>query len=145
MNLKNYTTEVPASKSIAAIESLLVNFGARNIMKEYGPSSNVVAIAFILEMDGMKLPFRLPANVQNVYLWLKKQKPKSSDKLLLAQAERICWKQQCEWVHLQLSLIEINQAEVLELFFPLLYDVKKNLTYYQQVKENKFKALISNE
>ena len=35
MNLKNYTTEVHATKSIDGIEKLLVEFGASNIMKEY--------------------------------------------------------------------------------------------------------------
>jgi hypothetical protein len=92
----------------------------------------------------MKLPFRLPANVKNVYLWLKKNKPKAADKLLLARAERICWKQQHEWVHLQLSLIEIDQAEVLELFFPRLYDIQKGVTYYEQLKQGKFKGLLNN-
>jgi len=55
MNLKNYTTEVPASRSIEAIEKLLVYFGSTNIMKVYGPAGKVSAISFIVEMDGMKL------------------------------------------------------------------------------------------
>jgi hypothetical protein len=44
-----------------------------------------------LEMDGLKLPFRLQANLKNVYLWLKKNRPKAADKVLIAQAERVCW------------------------------------------------------
>jgi hypothetical protein len=50
MNLKNYKTEVPASRSIEPIEKLLVNFGAKSIMKEYGPTRGVAAVAFILDM-----------------------------------------------------------------------------------------------
>jgi hypothetical protein len=142
MNLKNYSTEVPASRSIENIEKLLVGFGSTNIMKEYGPTGSVAAISFIVEMDGMKLPFRLPAKVKECYTWLRKQRPKSSDKILLAQAERVVWKQIHEWVHMQLSMIELNQAEKLEMFFPFLHDIKKGTTYYQGLKESKFKQLL---
>ena len=142
MNLKNYTTEVPANRSIENIEKLLVSAGATNIMKEYGPSGNCSALSFILVMKNMKLPFRLPAKVQNVFVWLKKRKPQTSDKNLLAQAERIAWKQQYDWVHLQLTLIELDQAEKLELFLPYLYDIQKGETYYEKIKAGGFKALL---
>lgn len=142
VNIKNYTTTVPASKSIANIEKLLVQFGSKNIMKEYGPAGNVAAISFIIETDGMKLPFKLPAKVQECYVWLKKKRPQSGDKVLLDQAEHIVWKILYEWVHIQLSMLEPKQAEVLELFFPYLHDIQSNTTYYQQLKQNKFKALL---
>lgn len=142
MNLRNYTTEVPAQRSIENIEKLLVGFGATNIMKEYDQSSKCAAISFIVPMNNMMLPFRLPANMDKVFRWLKKAKPKSSDKILIAQAERIGWKMQHEWVHLQLSLIELEQAEKLELFLPYLYDVQKKETYYQKLKASGFKALL---
>ncbi|MFT3704687.1 MAG: hypothetical protein QM802_20145 [Agriterribacter sp.] len=142
MNIKNYTTEVPAVRSIAAIEQLLVGFGSTNIMKEYGPAGRVAAISFMVEMDGMKLPFQLPVKVQDCYVWLKKRKAKTNDKTLLEQAERIAWKQMHELIHIQLSHIELNQAEKLELFLPYLYDVSKRETYYQKVKSGGFKALL---
>lgn len=143
MNLKNYTTEVPAVRSIEAIEKLLIGFGSTNIMKEYGPGGKVAAISFIVEMDGMKLPFRLPAKVDEGYKWFKKQRPKATEKTLREQSERMVWKQLHEWVFIQLSMIELNQAEKLEVFFPYLHDVQKGTTYYQQIKEGKFKALLT--
>jgi hypothetical protein len=143
MNLKNYTTEVPASRSIEYIERLLVSFGASNIMKQY-ENGMCIAISFIIEMDGMKLPFRLPGKADKVYQWLRKKKPNSKDQTLKEQAARIAWKQQHEWVHLQLSMIEIEQAEKLELFFPYLYDVQSNETYYEKLKQGNFKALLTN-
>jgi hypothetical protein len=142
INLKNYTTEVPAARSIENIEKLLASFGASNTMREYAPDQTVAALSFIVDMNGMKLPFRLPAKLPNVYKWLRKKKPNSAEKTVREQAYRIAWKTQHEWVHLQLTLIELDQAEKLELFLPYLYDVQKQETYYQKIKGGGFKALL---
>ena len=75
INIKNYTTEVAASKSIEGIERLLIDFGATNIMKEYGSGGRITTISFIIVIENMRLPFRLPAKVQEVFVWLKKEIP----------------------------------------------------------------------
>ena len=147
MNLKNYTTEVPASRSQDYIEKLLVEFGASNIMKEYAdlanlPGKRCTTISFIIEIDGYKLPFRIDAKVINVAAWLRRKKPNSTTKTIHEQAERIAWKQQYELLHLQLGQIEMTQLEKLEVFFPYLYDVQNQKTYYEKVKEGNFKALM---
>lgn len=147
MNLKNYTTEVPAVRSQDNIEKLLIEFGASNIMKEYVTVPNLAGkrcatIAFIVEIDGYKLPFRLDAKVTNVAAWLRRKKPSSTAKTIHEQAERIAWKQQYELLHLQLGQIEMTQLEKLEVFFPYLYDIQQNKTYYEKVKEGNFKALL---
>ncbi len=144
MNLKNYTTEVPSNRSIENIEKLLVDFGATNIMKEYGPAGRCAALSFIVEMNGMKLPFRLPGKVDAGYVWLKKKYPKSADKRLLEQAERMIWKQLYDWVFLQLCQIELSQMEKLEAFFPYLYDIQNRVTYYDKMKAGEFKGLLLN-
>lgn len=146
IKLKNYTTEVPASRSIEYIEKLLVDFDASNIMKEYEelqpmPGKICSSISFIIEVEGMRLPFRLPANVHKVAAWLKKQKPNTNQKTIAEQANRIAWKQQYEILHLQLGQIEMNQLERLEVFFPYLYDIQNRQTYYQKIKEGGFKQL----
>lgn len=146
MNLKNYTTEVPANRSIDSIEKLLIDLRCTNIMKEYEhPSGRCKALSFILEVDGMKLPFKLPANTEKVFKWLKKKKPTGNEKNLREQAERIGWKQQFELLHLQLSMIEMNQLETLEALLPILYDVKADKTYYDKIKDGGYKALIENQ
>lgn len=147
VKLKNYSTEVPAIRSIENIEKLLVDFGAKNTMKEYAPIKDLpgqfcIAISFIIEIEGMKLPFKLPAKIHNVIKWLKGQRPKSSEKAIAEQAMRIAWKQQHEILHLQLGQIEMDQIEKLEMLFPYLYDIKTNKTYYEQVKAGGFKALM---
>src|SRR5688572_30565455 len=147
MNLKNYTTEVPAVRSISYIEELLVSFGASNIMKEYKDFPHLVgkrcaAISFMITIDGTPLPFKLPAKVDNVQKWLLNKKPNSKEKTCWEQAERIAWKQQHEMLHLQLSQIEIQQVEKLEALFPYLYDIKRNETYYEKIKASGIQNLL---
>lgn len=149
INLKNYTTEVAATKSIEMIEKLLVDFGAFNIMKEYTEMKPLVgrrcsSISFIIEVDGMRLPFKLPTKVEQTAKWLRKQKPNSTDKTILEQSERIAWKQQYEILHLQLGQIIMGQLEKLEALFPYLLSTAENKTYYQKLKEGNFKALLLN-
>lgn len=141
MNLKNYTTTVPASRSIEYIEKLLAEAGATRIMKEYS-SGSCSFISFAIDVNGMTMPFQLPGKVMECYLWMKNKRRNSNDKLLLAQAERIVWKQMHEWVFLQLSLIELGQMEKLEAFFPYLYDMNNQKTFYNRVKEGGYKALL---
>jgi hypothetical protein len=141
IRLRNYTTEVPASRSIENIEKLLVAAGASNIMKGY-ESGNCISISFILTVNSMKVPFQLPAKVQKVYMWLKKEYPTRKQPVLQAQAERIAWKLQHEWLHLQLSLNEIDQAELLELLLPYVYDVQRNETFYSKIKSGGYKAML---
>ena len=141
MNLKNYTTEVPASRSIEAIEKLLFEFGATNVMKT-AEAGKVRSISFIVDVDGHKLPFRLPGKVKEAFTWLRRKKPNSKDETILAQAERMVWKQLHEWVHLQLSQIELSQMERLEAFFPYLYDVQSEETYFERVKKGGLQNLL---
>ena len=146
INLKNYTTEVPAVRSIDNIERLLVSFGAHNIMKQYAeiqpiPGKICIALSFIIEVDGVKMPFKLPANVHKVAIWLRKQKRNSTDKWVSEQSNRIAWKMQFEILHLQLSQIEMEQVEVLEILLPYVYDIANDKTYYQKIKDGGFKQL----
>lgn len=142
MNLKNYTTEVTAAKSIDAIERLLIDFGATNIMKEYSADRKIESISFIVECKDMKLPFRLPAKTKAIYKWLKKKRPNTQEKTLMEQAERICWKQMWEWIYINLCLIELEQVEKLEALFPYLYDVQARQTWFEKTAKENFKALL---
>lgn len=143
MNLKNYTTEVPASRSIGYIEDLLIDFGASNINKTF-ENGTCSAISFIIKIDNNNVPFRLPVNVKGVFIWLRKKKPSSKEGLIMQQAERIAWKQQHELLHIQLSLIETGQMEKMEALLPFLMNIATDKTFYQEAKEKKFAGLLSN-
>lgn len=101
MNLKNYTSEVPAARSISRIEEKLVEIGAKNINKEYNDDKSLKGIKFLIDVNGQTIAFELPAKVSTVFkvLWEEVKRPNAGTKdRVRAQAERTAWKLISDWV-----------------------------------------------
>ena len=146
MPLKNYTSSVPAIRSIAQIEAKLASKGARQILKEYDVEGHVTSIAFILEIEGVELPFKLPARIENCETILKgdlspRARPETVKKVP-AQAERTAWKIVLDWVEVQMSMIELAQVEFLEIFLPYLFNAGTKQTYFETIKEKGIRKLL---
>jgi hypothetical protein len=142
--IKNYTSEVSAIKSINHIEKRLVDNKARNIMKIYSDAGSLTGVAFIVNVNGVDMPFKLPARVENVEKVLMKQysRPrKDTARIVMDQAVRTAWKILADWVDIQMSLVELDQAEIVEVFMPYLYNHKKETTFFDQWKKNGFTML----
>lgn len=144
MNIKNYTTKVPANRSIENIEKLLMQFGATNIMKEVD-NGRVTSISFLVKIDTVPFAFKLPAEVKAIYKWLKEKYPKSNVNTLWAKAERIAWKHQHEWTHIQFTSIELSQIEKMQALLPYIFDPATGKTFYERIKDNKFQHLLTND
>lgn len=143
MNLKNYTSTVPADKSIMRIERLLVEVGAKNINKQYDDNM-LKSITFLIDMNGQTAAFRLPAKVDVVEKVLRKEvkRPQSGTyERIKDQSERTAWKILCDWVEIQCSMIHLEQAEFAEIFLPYHYNPELNQTLWEQVKEGSIKLL----
>ena len=144
MNLKNYTSEVPAARSIMQIEQRLIGAGASNILKSY-QDGRVAAVRFSIKLpDGRVMAIQLPARSEKVEKVLrasmKRPRPETLNRLK-DQAERTAWRMLDEWVHIQLSLVQIEQVDFLEVFMPYLFDAKSERTYYELMRDNGFKML----
>lgn len=147
-NIKNYTSTVPASRSVNRIEELLVRHGAKNILKIYDNDHRLVSVAFIMIMKdtGNEMPFKLPARVDKVESKLRgsiKKPRKGTLNKVSEQAERTAWRLLSEWVEIQLSLVELDQAEFIEIFMPYIYDHAKQQTYYDKIKSNNYRGLLT--
>lgn len=144
LNLKNYTSTVPASTSMATIEKVLVEAGATDISKKY-ENQVCVAIRFRMMVNLHPLFFELPARVESCFevLWKEVKRPQADTKLKIRQqAERTSWKIISDWVLVQLSMIQLEQAELLQVFLPYAYDPTEDKTYFQKIKDGGFKALL---
>lgn len=143
--IKNYTSTVPFTRSVQHIEDRLVRFGAKNIMKIYDDNKRLEGIYFIVNTpQGKDIPFKLPAKVDNVEKVLrglvKRHKTNTVDRLK-EQAERTAWKIVSDWVDIQLSLIELTQVEMMEIFLPYVWFPAEKQTYFERLKGNGFKLL----
>lgn len=154
MNIKNYTSTVPASTSIGRIEKYLVEAGATDISKRY-ENAICTSIRFrILHKTpdnptlGIPIFFELPAKVDACYkvLYAEVKRPNSDTKQRVReQAERTAWKIVSDWVEVQLTMIKLEQAELLQVFLPYVYNPETDKTFFNQLKETGYKALLINK
>lgn len=143
MKIKNYTSTVPASKSMANIEQRLVEIGAKNINKEY-IGQKVSAFFFLVDVNGQSMLFKLPAKSEAIEKVLKAEVKRPQDntfKNIEAQAERTAWKIISDWVEIQCTMIQLEQAELAQVFLPYSYNPKSNTTFWDEIKNNDFKML----
>jgi hypothetical protein len=143
MNIKNYTSVVPAMVSAAAIEELLVEAGATSISKWY-EDKQLKGFLFQMIVGTQRPIFRLPANEEGVYHLLLKKFPTPSvgKKLTLrAQAQRTAWRTLHEWVQIQVVMILLKQVEPLQVFLAYNYDQNTGSTFHDQVHAGTVKLL----
>jgi len=148
MGLKNYTSKIPALRTISLIEAKLAAHGASQILKEYDPDGKVEGLAFIKKIDGVEMPFKLPAKISECEKILRSMvsKPrKDTLKRISQQAERTAWKLIFDWVDVQMAMTELKQAEFMQIFMPYLYDHSKRQTYFEKMKTRGFQKLLTGE
>ena len=106
----------------------------------------LAALKFKLEMPNGKTPIiRLPADSDKVFEAMKKAvvRPHNGTmQRLKEQSARTAWKLMQDWVEVQVSLIHMQQADPVEVFLPYVFDERKQMTLYQQLKSGGFKALL---
>lgn len=138
MPLANYTTEVPAEKTIDEITGLLRGHGATQILLDV-KGAETTGVSFIIPTAKGNLPFRLPSKVEEVtqiLLGMRKSKPQTwqSDyqvvmKRISEQARRVAWRTIYNWLVQQMAMIEINQVTIQQVFLPYLMVNSKNNLY----------------
>lgn len=149
----NYTTEVPAQKTVAEIIGMLSRKGAASITQDFFEDGRVKAVSFLLTVGGLPIRFLLPANTEGVAGVLAKEKPYtyrspgSRDQYAMKQrqqAERIAWRILKDWIEAQMALIESGQAEAAQVFMPYAQH-GNGQTMYQLWVENNQKQLTAGE
>ena len=141
VNIKNYTSQVSAKRSIQRIEDCLMKHGAKHIIKLV-ESERVVGLAFVIDINGKEYPFKLPARIEKIEKHFKNERMSpSAEKKAIEQAERTAWRLLHELIEIQMSLITLDQTELMEIFLPYLYDVTKENTLFEKIKKTDFKLI----
>lgn len=147
MNLKNYTSSVPVINSIGRIEHRLAQAGATFISKAYAEdkSGRPIGMIFQIPVKDVPVTFKLPAKTERVFdymIKLRNRPPNESQKeAILMQADRTAWKILSDWIEIQVSLIQLDQAEAIEVFLLYVYDGKSDKTLFDKMKDGGFKQL----
>jgi hypothetical protein len=149
-SIKNYTSTIPASTSMARIEDMLVEAGARDIHKSYDQNMQCTAIIFVMVVPNVAQPmhFKLPARIDACFeaMWKLYEKgvkrpQDATRKTLREQAARTAWKIIHDWVEMQLTLIQLDQAEPMQVFLPYVYNPGTGETFFEHAKKGSYKLL----
>lgn len=147
MAIRNYTSSVPVERSVMLIEHQLSRAGAQTISKWYDDNKDLSGISFqIIAVGSVPMVFRLPAKwkeCEKLFLREIRRPTPEKNEAAKKQAQRTAFKILYDWVMIQVSLIELQQAEVIEVFLPYAYDPRTDRTFFESMKESGFKQLTS--
>lgn len=136
MAIKNYTTSVPANRSIEEIQNALVKHGAEGVLYEYEKGTGrIAALKFLLEIEGNKVSFSLPVE------WRRFQQVLKNDRIKRWDDEdycyRVAWRCIRDWVLAQLALHETQIVELPQVFLPFAMN-RQGKTLYEEVASGQF-------
>src|SRR5205823_13438428 len=98
-------------------------------------------IFFRIAVENKELPFRLPAKPEKVYAALHEGTPSHYHHRYGDQwqqeGERIAWRICKSWLEAQITLINLEQAKMEEVFLPYLV-MPSNKTLFETMEQNKF-------
>lgn len=129
--LLNYTTTIPAAKTISEMQALLAKAGADSIAIHYTEGS-ASGLTFGLRTKYGPQLFTLPVDVPAVQKVLSKQRPASMARAKfysVEHAERVAWRISKAWLEAQLALVSVEMATIDQVMLPYMH-VGPDLTLY---------------
>ncbi|MHC1694635.1 MAG: hypothetical protein AB9835_05020 [Eubacteriales bacterium] len=133
MPILNYTTKVDVYKTLIDIQSQLVKHGAQKILTEYDNAAHLTSLSFVINTHAGQRSVRLPAKTDSVHKVLHRQKVNCDRD----HAERVAWRNIKVWVDAQMALLETEQVQFDQLFFPHLIN-KDGKTLYEAYLDDTF-------
>jgi len=99
---------------------------------------------FQITHNNVPLTFKLPAKSESVfnvlYNSVKRPRPSTKENIRM-QSDRTAWKILSDWIDIQVTMIQLEQAEFTEVFLPYFYDQKSNKTLFEKVAANEIRLL----
>lgn len=142
--LKNRTSTVAPELTAARVEKMLAQSGATDIRKRY-TDGELLGVDFVIPTEFGVIAFRLPINIEAAYQVLIKARPRyttqAQRKAIREQAARSAWKLAQEWLEIQLSLVAMKQAELVQVLLP--YVVRNEQTLFDAFRAGGYQALLA--
>ncbi len=141
MPILNYTTSIAVEKTVGQIQAMLAAAGARSILMEYGPDAILSAVSFIIHYKEVAVSFRLPTQIDPLYVILQNDGNVPRRLKSREQAARVAWRIIKDWVEAQLAIVEAEQVEMVEVFLPFAQNPENGETIFKQLARRDFKLL----
>ncbi|SRR5712692_7086771 len=138
MPLLNYTTDVPADKTINEIHKCLAAHGARAILNEYDDNGYITAVSFKITASDQQIAFRLPSDWRPV-LKILETDPKVTRRFkpTQEQALKVAWRIIKDWVEAQMAIVETRMVTLEQVFLPYIV-MDDGQTLYDRMKKSNF-------
>ncbi len=124
MALKNYTTRVPATRSVNEIQEMLQKHGASGCLMDYETGTGKIAsLAFKVDINGQPWGFRLPLRWREAQAVMRAQrisKWRDDD-----YCYRVAWRILRHWVDIQMAIVELDIVQIQEVFLPYVVQKKR--------------------
>jgi hypothetical protein len=118
--IANYSTSISSHKSVAEIQQMLAQHGARRVMFENDEMGEPTGIAFVVPgPSGAEVAFRLPADWRRVQAVLRRQRVQSSFSTD-QHSRRVAWRLVRDWLRVQLAMVEAEAVDLAEVFMPYM-------------------------
>ena len=141
MPILNYTTSIAVEKTTSEIQGKLSKAGAQAVLTEYDNEQVLSSIAFRMMCSGIVVSFRLPAQIDRIYVLLQNDNAVPRRLKTREQAARVAWRIIKDWIEAQLAIVEAEQAEMVEVFLPYAQNPTTGATLFEQLSNEKFALL----
>lgn len=139
MPLANYTTSVPVFRTLAEIQKMLVDHGAKAVLMDYVdklPSS----VTFRIDREGQQIAFRLPGDWRSTLRVMHADRVVPRGRCTPEHAQRVAWRTVRDWLRAQLALIETGAASMEQVMLPYAVTTTGE-TLYERMLANRFTQL----
>lgn len=141
MPILNYTTSIAVEKTVAEIQRKLASAGAQAVLVEYDRERILSSVSFRMEYNGAMVSFRLPAQLDPVYVILQRDDHVPRKLKTREQAARVAWRIIKDWIEAQIALVEAEQVEMVEVFLPYAQNPATGETVFRQLANSNFALL----
>ena len=140
MPLLNYTTKIPAQRTLSEISVLLAKKGATEIMTMFDSNGQPDGLKWRVKTQNGPTAFAMPVNIDAIFKIMTRNRVHVTNATLRrTQATNTAWRIIKDWVDVQMALLETEMVDLEEIFLP--YMLFGDKTVYQTLQAGEFPAL----